>query len=236
MLIDLSALRHVRSALCESERKFPKVAQHIDSALYIQGLDGTISYASPAYERIWGRSVEELYETADAWLDAVHPEDRDRVRCASEAMLAGKPFDEEYRIVRPGGDIPWIRDRASALTSERGGVDQIVGVAEDITERRRLETELHHAKKMEAVGTLGGFCSGGQRYSSKTMRSFGLLPETDPPRASEPRKPSSSSRTTRLRSKHCRNTSRSSAIAYAPSRAPSKRSTRRKRIRTSHWC
>ncbi len=154
VLVDVTELREAQSKLRTSEKKFFAVAQKIDSVLYLQNQDGSISYASPAYERIWGQSVEELYGTGDAWLDAVHPDDQDRIRNAYEAMLRGEPFDEEYRIVRPAGEIRWIRDRASPLTDEERDLGRMVGIAYDITEERELEAELRHAHKMEAIGTL----------------------------------------------------------------------------------
>ncbi len=154
VVVDIAELRQKESELLESEQKFRDVAGRIDAVLYIHQRGGSISYASPAYEEVWGRSVEELYDSGDPWLDAVHADDLDRVQKAHDAMVSGVSFDEEYRIRRPGGEIRWIRDRASPLAGEDGPTDGIVGVAHDITEERELAAELRHAQKMEVVGTL----------------------------------------------------------------------------------
>ena len=154
VLVDVTELRETQAKLQQSERKFVDVAERIDSVLYIQQPNGSISYASPAYEKVWGRSVDELHESGDAWLDSVHPDDQDRIDRAYEAMLEGKPFDEEYRIVRPEGEIRWIRDRASPAADGTDDAGRIFGIAHDITDERGLEAELRHAQKMEVVGTL----------------------------------------------------------------------------------
>jgi len=60
-------------------------------------------YISPAYEKIWGRSCRALYASPRDWVEAIHPEDRQRVLEAAVAKQARGDYDEEYRIVRPDG-------------------------------------------------------------------------------------------------------------------------------------
>jgi PAS domain S-box-containing protein len=95
---------------------------------------------SPAYEEIWGRPVEELYEDPTSWIEAIHPDDRARVaRGVFEHDLV--EYDAEYRITRPDGEVRWVRDRAYPVTDERGEVYRIAGVAQDITARKEAERE-----------------------------------------------------------------------------------------------
>jgi PAS domain S-box-containing protein len=98
-------------------------------------------YVSPAYEVIWGRSLRELYSKPRDWLDAIHPEDRDRVLKASQTKQLAGAYDEEYRIVRPDGSVRWIRDRAFPVQNEGAGDIRVAGIAEDITERKRADEE-----------------------------------------------------------------------------------------------
>src|SRR6185369_10033694 len=91
------------SALTESELRFRQLADHIDAAFFIRATDPPeILYVSPAYESIWGRprprSVAEL-------LEAVHPEDRERLAESIERKSEG--YDIEYRIVRSEGAVRW---------------------------------------------------------------------------------------------------------------------------------
>src|SRR5262249_22982307 len=51
-------------------------------------------------------------------------------------------YDEEYRIIQPDGTVRWIRDRAFPLRDAAGEIHRIVGLAEDITDRKRIDDEL----------------------------------------------------------------------------------------------
>src|ERR1051325_7847029 len=104
--------------------------------------DGRMIYASPAYERIWGRSCRELYQSPNAWLGSIHPEDRERVAAAIASKQATGEYNEEYRILRGDSTLRRIRDRAFPILDPTGKVVRIVGIAEDITEQRRLEREI----------------------------------------------------------------------------------------------
>jgi PAS domain S-box-containing protein len=99
-------------------------------------------YISPAYEAIWGRTCASLLESPRAWLDAVHPEDRQRVTEAALNEQTKGDYDEFYRIVRPDGSIRWIHDKAFPLRNDRGEVYRLVGVAADVTELKRVQWEL----------------------------------------------------------------------------------------------
>jgi signal transduction histidine kinase len=89
-----------------------------------------------------------LYEQRLSWLDAVHPEDRDRVFAAFEKQ-SQEEFDQEYRIVRPDGSIRWIRDRVFPVGDEQGRVYRFAGIAEDITSRKLAEVETYNALQRE---------------------------------------------------------------------------------------
>jgi len=99
-------------------------------------------YVSPAYEKIWGRSCRDLYQAPDEWLAAVHPEDRERVAQAINGRQAATACSQDYRIVRPDATQRWIRERSFPIRDGAGKVVRIVGISEDITDRRRLEREI----------------------------------------------------------------------------------------------
>src|ERR1700761_8986499 len=96
-----------------------------------------VLYVSPGYEQVWGRPCSELYKTPQAWTEAIHPEDRERVLAAINVKLAGGRYNEEYRIIRPDGSVRWILDRGFPVKGETSGSHRIVGIAEDITERKQ---------------------------------------------------------------------------------------------------
>jgi PAS domain S-box-containing protein len=104
-------------------------------------------YVNPAYELVWGRSCKSFYENPRSFLDAVHPADLERVLATLEIEKAGQPFDHKYRITRPDGSIRWIWDRGFPTQDKTGKVIRYVGVAADITERKRTEEALTESEK-----------------------------------------------------------------------------------------
>ena len=125
------------------EHSFRQLAESIGAVFRMtDAVEGQILYISPGYEEIWGRPCERLYESARAWYDAIHPEDRDRILEADMNLRKRGGYDEEYRIERPDGTIRWVRDRAFPVRNEAGRVQRIAGIAEDITERKLLEKEV----------------------------------------------------------------------------------------------
>src|ERR1043165_763979 len=154
---DITGRKRSQERLETSEGRFRQMAENINEVFWlVDPNEGAMLYVSPAYEEIWGRTCRSLYERPASYVESVHPEDRVRVTDASERQRRGERTEDEYRIVRPDGSVRWIHDRAFPLKGESGGVSRIVGIAEDITERKQLEEQLRQSQKMEAVGQLAG--------------------------------------------------------------------------------
>jgi PAS domain S-box-containing protein len=157
IMVDITAAKQAEAALRESEERFRQIAETIEDVFSIADpTNNHVLYVSPAYERIWGRSVQSLYTSPREWFEAIHPQDRARVLEAATIRQATGKYDLEYRIVRPDGQERWIRDVAYPIRDESDRVSRIVGVARDITEQRLLEEQLRQAQKMEALGLLAG--------------------------------------------------------------------------------
>lgn len=144
IFIDVTERVRARRALRERERRFRELAEHIEEVFWLSTAEkDEMLYVNRVYEEVWGRSRHGLYEDPGAWLEAIHPEDRQRVEAALPSQAEGT-YEEEYRIVRPDGEVRWIRDRAFPIEDDDGEVRRIGGIAEDITERKRAERELEH--------------------------------------------------------------------------------------------
>jgi two-component system cell cycle sensor histidine kinase/response regulator CckA len=146
-----------QAALHESDARFHQVVENIPEALWMFDVKTRrVVYVSPRYAEIWGQSDAQLRASPHAWLESIHPGDRDRVRQAAAAMERGGGQGETYRIVRPDGAVRWIRHRTFAVRDESGGVRRLITLAEDTTERKKLEEQFLRSQRMEAIGTLAG--------------------------------------------------------------------------------
>ena len=108
--------------LRESDEKFNQLADNITDAFWIRSPDmSQLHYISPAFERIWGRSVASLYKNPHQWTDYIFPEDRERVLRAFDALKGEAPsIDIEYRIIRPDNDMRWVSVRAFQVRDAAG--------------------------------------------------------------------------------------------------------------------
>ena len=141
-LIELASfvLRRVDlvSQLRESEERFRQVADNIRGFVWLREPDYLrFLYANPGYEEIFGRSREDLYRDGNTFFEGVHPDDRERVMAA--AIPHQEPFEVEYRVIRPDGEVRWVWSRAFPVRDEHGVIRRMAGVTEDITERKQSE-------------------------------------------------------------------------------------------------
>jgi two-component system cell cycle sensor histidine kinase/response regulator CckA len=106
-----------------------------------------ILYISPSYEEIYGRSCASLYAKPSSWHEAVHPEDAARVRKEAWRQIDSHSFREiQYRILRPDGAVRWMVDRGFPVFDPQGNMTLVLGLAEDITERKQAEIALQQSE------------------------------------------------------------------------------------------
>jgi len=138
--------------LRQSVDLFKQVTGNITDVFWVTDPAKTqVDYVSPAFERIWGETCKTLYAAPGAWLEGIHPEDRERVTRAALTRQVTGEYDEEYRVVRPDGSLRWVHDRAFPVKNEAGAVYRLVGIAEDITERKREEHLLEAQRDVGAT-------------------------------------------------------------------------------------
>ena len=141
--VDITERRRAQYALQQSEEMFRQLAENIREVFFIMTPDPPrMAYISPAYEEVAGRPRQELYDRADAWIDLVHPEDRHQVVDVFEQSLRGVATAMEYRMRRPDGSVRWIHARSFPVRDSQGKLGRIVGIAEDITDRKKALEEM----------------------------------------------------------------------------------------------
>ncbi|ADB61237.1 PAS/PAC sensor signal transduction histidine kinase [Haloterrigena turkmenica DSM 5511] len=168
-----------------NEVTFRQLVEHLDQVVWMSTADmrETI-YVNSAFEEVYGRDRERLYEDPEVLLDAVHPDDRELLRSELETEVE-EPHVIEYRIVQPDGDVRWIHDRVVPVYDDDGNVFRIVGEAMDITERKEHERELEDTKsQLEAATEAGAVGTWEWHVRTDEMivgpsfaRTFGVNPE-----------------------------------------------------------
>ena len=138
-------LRHRTEALSESERRFRLFAdQTTDTIWFLDVEKDRIEYMSPAFEKIWGRSKDDVIGMND-WRRTVHPDDVANLD-SEIAKLASGRVSAEYRILRPDGTVRWVRDTRLPLEEAEGSPRIVAGILRDFTERREAIENLTRAR------------------------------------------------------------------------------------------
>jgi PAS domain S-box-containing protein len=133
--------QRIAAALRERDERFRQMAEHIEDVVFLQNLDGSeMYYASPAYEKIWGRSVDSLFAKPVSWCEAIHPDDRGYA-LAKFREGRERGFDYEFRIVRVDGEVRWVRVRGFPIRDAMGKPYRTAGVAADITREKLAEMQ-----------------------------------------------------------------------------------------------
>jgi PAS domain S-box-containing protein len=144
----LLRMRETQVELRDSEERFRQIADNIDDVFWMFGVpDGDLAYVSPAYPTIWGRSAQDLRRRPQDWLDAVHPEDRERIAERWRQLRQEPHYDDEFRIRGPDGRTHWVRDRLFAVRDQRGEVYRVARVTSDISTRKEMEALLRAADR-----------------------------------------------------------------------------------------
>ncbi len=128
--------------LIKSSRQFKSLVENISGVYWVNNLDTYETvYISPSYEAIWGRKCEDLYRNPSDFINAVHADDKEMLLEAYQNIAATLRTNITYRIIRPEGTIRWISVKTNVV-AENDGTKLEYGYAEDITERKMVESEL----------------------------------------------------------------------------------------------
>ncbi len=150
MVSDVTERRRANEALRESEHQLKLSLQSANAATLEWNLVTRKMSWSDEHFRLFGIEPGGFEPTTGAWIDRLHPEDRERVRSALvRAEEDRSDVNIEYRIVLPDLGVRWVHTRGQVFFNERGRAERMLGVVMDITERKKFESEREEMRLRE---------------------------------------------------------------------------------------
>ena len=148
---NITERKQAEKSLREREEQYRTLVEQIPGFVFLDdaNVQGRTLYVSPQIETILGFTPQEWQENSPGlWSKQVHPEDLERVHAEyMRCFLYGEAFSAEYRISASDGRLRWIYDQAKMLHDENGKPLLILGVTQDITERKRAELDIQQRVK-----------------------------------------------------------------------------------------
>ncbi len=133
------ALREQRTLLAEAQNLAGLGSWEWDAA------NGRVTWSDELY-RIYGVERERFTPSYEGYLERVHPDDRQQTRSMlARALMDERGFTFDERIVRPDGEVRYLRSRGELVRDDKGRSLKVLGTCLDITEQRNSETALRAA-------------------------------------------------------------------------------------------
>ncbi|MFI4848456.1 MAG: PAS domain S-box protein [Gimesia chilikensis] len=138
--IDITERLEEQQALRESKQIFQQISEHVNEMLWVSSADlQKVYYISPKYEEFWGLTCQSAYDDATLWIQRIHPDDRERLMQSMNRKIQGDFSETEFpqfRVVHPDGSFRWLEARSFPVYNEQQEVTRLVGIIEDITQRK----------------------------------------------------------------------------------------------------
>ncbi|HIK06782.1 MAG TPA: EAL domain-containing protein [Trichormus sp. M33_DOE_039] len=143
MVTNISDRKQAEAAVRESQQRLDGILNSLEDVVWSISADTFATlYLNPAVVQVYGRAISEFSENSNLWFEVIHPEDQARVRQAIQPLMLTGSQDIEYRIIRPDGQIRWLRNRSHVIYDPSGKPIRMEGIATDISERKHMEEKL----------------------------------------------------------------------------------------------
>jgi PAS domain S-box-containing protein len=139
--------------LKESEERYRLLIEDINDVIYRTDQNGILTYLSPVVKSVAGYEPSELI--GHHFTSIVYKKDIEMLTNRFNEILAGSIKPLEYRIVNKSQKVIWVRSSSKPIYDGKTIVG-VHGVLTDISEERKLKSQLDHSHKLEAIGTLAG--------------------------------------------------------------------------------
>ncbi len=175
-VIDITERKRVEDALRESEERLSLAAQSAKFGAWSRRIPGDEVVWDERTEAIFGLEPGAFEGTMEAFLARVHPDDRDRITTGHRRLIEeGVPHAVDFRIAWPNEEVRHIATRASVVRGDRDSSLQIIGMLQDITEQKRLESESLRQGRLATLGQLTATVSHELRNPLGVIRTSTFL-------------------------------------------------------------
>jgi two-component system, NtrC family, sensor kinase len=143
---NITVRKEAAAALICSEQRLNSILDCLEDAVWsISAKSFKLLYLNRAAEAIYGRPSSAFLENQSLWLEIIHPEDLEHFWQQTRQLFAKGSSEVEYRIIRPDGEIRYLRDRTRLIFDSHGNPIRLDGIANDITKRKELIAALEQA-------------------------------------------------------------------------------------------
>jgi PAS domain S-box-containing protein len=184
-----AALGFARSELERHRRFF--VGGPVIVFRWIAAANWPVEFVTPNVVDLFGVRAEDFMSGRTPYAASVHPEDLERVarEVAAHSQSGASSFEQEYRIVRPDGDVRWLYDHTLVVREASGAITHYEGYVLDVTQleserrtRTRVERQLLEAQRLESLGALaGGLAHDFNNLLTTILGEAALVLESEPP-------------------------------------------------------
>ncbi|MCF4965975.1 PAS domain S-box protein [Nostoc sp. CMAA1605] len=181
---DITERKQVESALRESEHRYATLTEAAPVAIFRLDHTGQCVYVNERWSRMTGRPIKSALGVG--WLEALHPEDRDRLltKWLQQGFSQPELYQNEGRHLLPDGSVNWFYCHILPETDSNGAIMGYIGTLTDITERKQAEEQLHHlSERLSLAIKSGGFgiweydcVNGSQIWDEQMYKLYGVSP------------------------------------------------------------
>ncbi|MDQ0200495.1 bifunctional diguanylate cyclase/phosphodiesterase [Neobacillus ginsengisoli] len=139
LIFTLNKMGKTNDELQRNKLKLKNIFDTLDVAIWSHDLKTDTLLITPGIEKLYGYSLNDFYEDLNLWKKVIYPDDLYIVKEREKKIALGEAVTSEYRIIRPDGEVRWIRDRGFPTLDNKGNFVDFNSVLFDITDRKESE-------------------------------------------------------------------------------------------------
>lgn len=152
---DITEHKQAEEALRMSEEQYRSLVIATAQIVWQTNAQGEVVDDIPTWRRFTGQSIDQLM--GSGWINALHPDDRDRVaKVWAEAVETKSLYETEFRIQSHSGEYGDFSARGVPIIDKLGNVSSWIGTCTDITDKKNVENQLIQAEKHAVIGRMVG--------------------------------------------------------------------------------